>query len=577
MVMRGRSLHGEGEQKLIGAEACMHQALRLPESARALEREPRTERAMRVSAMPRRGFVLAAAASALAGALPGKARAELGPAFAQALAEGVAAEPGLAAFYRARGYAPVFTGPEDAERRAALVWALGRAEAHGLPARRYRLEELIAAYHQIDSERARGMVEAETARTFLRYARDISSGLTEPRRVVEAIVRELPRPDSAQLMMRFATGKPAQVLRDLIPPAPHYARLFKARLELLRVITEDGWGPPVRAESLRPGDSGPQVVALRNRLRAMGYLERNLSARYDGALQRAVQAFQEAHGLNPNGIASRATLAAVNVPPEERLKAVLVSLERERWLNISRGERHVWVNLTEFVVRLIDADAVTFETRAVIGGQMSETQTPEFSHQITYLEINPDWTMPRSILARSYWNGLVAGGHPYLQIVDASGRVVPRQAINFAAYSPRTFPYEVRQPPGPTNPLGRVKFMFPNPWSIYLHDSPQRSLFNTVVRTHSSGCVRVENAAELAHLLLARQVDDPVRFFQTIVDSGRQTRIFLEEPVPIHLDYRTALVAANGRLHFRPDVYGRDARLYEALRAQGVEDRAWTG
>jgi murein L,D-transpeptidase YcbB/YkuD len=525
----------------------------------------------------RRQVLAAAAALGLVASLPGRLSAQAFPAFAQAVAEGVAADEGLSAFYRETGYAPVWTGPDHAVRRAALVTALARAGEHGIPPSRYAIDDLIAAYHRVGSERERGLLEARTSLTLVRYARDIGSGLLEPGRIIEQIVRTLPRPDSAALMRGLVRAEPVAFLRSLAPRSPEYVRLHRAKFELEQVIARGGWGPRVPAGSLRPGDSGPQVVALRNRLIEMGWLARVATARYDGAIQRAVQAFQIAHGLEPDGIANQATINALNVAPEERLKPVIVALERERWLNIPRGDRHIWVNLTDFKARIMDFDRVTFETRSVVGGQSPDTQTPEFSHRMTYIEINPDWTIPRSILARSYWSGLVAGGHPHLEIVDHRGRVVPREEINFALYSPRTFPYEVRQPPGPTNPLGRVKFMFPNPWSIYLHDSPARALFQTVVRTHSSGCIRLNDADEFAYELLSRQEADPVGFYQRILRSGQQTRVFLDEPVPIHLEYRTAFTSVDGRLNFRNDVYGRDATLYRALVAAGVESRALQG
>lgn len=520
--------------------------------------------------LDRRQVLIAGAALGLAGVAPGALRAQSFPAFAQALAEGVAGNPGLSAFYRETGYAPVWTGADQAVRRSALVTALSRAPEHGLPAGRYDLDQLIAAYHNVQSERDRGRLEARTSLLFLRYASDIGSGLLDPGDVIEQIVRTLPRPDGLALMRGLVAGEPVAFIRNLAPRAPEYARLYRAKAEMERLIAAGGWGPRVQAGSLRPGDSGGQVVALRNRLIEMGYMPRVATARYDGAMQRAIQAVQVAHGLNPDGVADNATIRALNVDPAERLPSVVVALERERWLNIPRGDRHIWVNLTDFSARIVDEDRVTFETRSVVGGQGRDVQTPEFSHRMTYMEINPDWTIPRSIIARSYWGGLAAGGHQYLEIIDAAGRVVPRHQIDFYRWTPRNFPYEVRQPPGPSNPLGTVKFMFPNPWAIYLHDSPARSLFQTTVRTHSSGCVRLNDPEDFAYTLLARQERDPVTFYQQIRRSGQQTRVYLNDPVPVHLVYRTAFTSVEGRMNYRNDVYGRDARLFAALRQAGV-------
>jgi L,D-transpeptidase YcbB len=523
--------------------------------------------------LDRRTVIASAAALGLAGLSPTMVSAQSFPAFAQALAEGVAGDSGLSAFYRETGYAPVWTGQDQALRRSALVSALSRAGEHGLPQARYDLNGLIAAFHNVGSERERGFLEARTSATFLRFATDIGSGLLDPGQVIEQIVRTLPRPNATELMRGLVAGEPVAFMRNLSPRAPEYARLYHAKAGLEATIAQGGWGPRVTSGSLRPGESGGQVVALRNRLIEMGYMPRIATARYDGVMQRAVQEFQIAHGLEPDGVATDATIRAVNVPPDQRLQSVLVALERERWLNIPRGDRHIWVNLTDFSARIVDFDRVTFQTKSVIGGQGSDVQTPEFSHRMTYLEINPDWTLPRSIIARSYWNGLANGGHRYLEIVDSRGQVVPRSSVDFGRYNPRNFPFEVRQPPGPTNPLGRVKFMFPNPWAIYLHDSPARSLFNTTVRTHSSGCVRLNDPEEFAYELLSRQEVDPVNFYHRILNSNQQTRVFLDEPVPTHLVYRTAFTSVEGRLNYRADVYGRDALLYEALVRAGVASR----
>lgn len=527
----------------------------------------------RTPRMDRRDVLRGAAALGLAGVTPTVLSAQSFPAFGQAVAEGVAADAGLSAFYRETGYAPVWTGPDQSVRRSALVSALSRAGEHGLPAERYDLQGLIGAFHSVGSERERGFLEARASQVFARFASDIGSGLLDPGSMIEQIVRTLPRPDIADLMRRLVAGEPVAVMRGLAPRAPEYARLHRARFDLERVIAGGGWGPRVQAGSLRPGDTGGEVVAMRNRLIEMGYMPRMATARYDGALQRAVQQFQIAHGLEPDGVATSATVQAMNVEPEARMRSVLVALERERWLNIPRGDRHIWVNLVDFKARIVDFDRVTFETRSVVGGQSNDTQTPEFSHRMTYLELNPDWTLPRSILARSYWNSLAAGGANHLQIIDGQGRVVPREYVDFHSYNPRNFPYEVRQPPGPSNPLGRVKFMFPNPWAIYLHDSPERRLFQTTVRTHSSGCIRLNDPDEFAYELLGRQEADPVSFYQRILRSGQQTRVFLDDPVPIHLVYQTAFTSVEGRLNFRSDVYGRDARLYDALVRAGVETR----
>ncbi len=502
------------------------------------------------------------------GAVPSAQAQQFSP-FKQALAEGTARVDGVSTFYREHGFQPLWTGPEDAVRRTALLTAISRAAEHGLPVHRYDVDGLMRAFGEVETERDRGLLEAKVTETFLRFARDLSSGVLDPARLDSDIVRDLPRPDPHTLLTELAAAEPVSFMRNLAPQAPEYGRLFRAARELQASIEQGGWGPTVPVSTLRPGDTGANVVALRNRLIAMGYMPRTATASYSGAMQSAVQRFQINHGLDATGIADAATLRALNIAPEERLGAILVAMERERWLNIDRGDRHVWVNLADFSSRIVDYDEITFETVSIIGA--TDRRTPEFSEYMTYLEINPDWTLPRSILARSYWGSLSAGGAHHLQIIDAQGRVVPRSAVNFGRYTPRNFPFNVRQPPGPTNPLGTVKFMFPNPHAIYLHDTPATNLFNTAQLTHSSGCIRLNDPEEFAYELLSRQTDDPQGLFHRTRDSGQQTRVYLDDPVPTHLVYRTAFTDARGALNFRGDIYGRDARILRALRDAGVE------
>lgn len=514
-----------------------------------------------------------ALALALALGLAGGPAAAGSLAFRQALAEAVTGEPALAEFYGGRDHAPLWTGAGDGERRAALLAAIDAAPAHGLPATRYDAEGLRAAFRAAGSERARGELEAAVSRAFLAYARDVNSGLLEPSRIDPAMVREAIRPDPAALLAGIAGPSPRAFLRSLPPQTAEYSALMAARFGLARAAAAGAWGAAVPARvALKPGDSGAAVIALRDRLMAMGWLGRSAAADYDGALEAAVRAFQSAHGLSPDGVAGPATLAAVNEGPEARLRAVTVALERARWLNFDRGARHILVNLTDFSTHIVDDGRPTFSTRSVIGQADAARQTPEFSDMMSYMVLNPSWTVPRSIIARDYLPQLQQNPNAvsHLQVVDGSGRVVSRAAIDFAAYSARTFPFNLRQAPGPSNALGEVKFMFPNRHSIYLHDTPQRSLFARDVRAFSNGCIRLNDPQELAYALLARQTDDPRGTYARILRGGAESRVNLDQPVPIHIVYATAFIGPRGTLQFRRDVYGRDAKVFAALARSGV-------
>jgi murein L,D-transpeptidase YcbB/YkuD len=503
--------------------------------------------------------------------VPAPAGAEVS-AFAQSLAVAASDEAEIAAWYAKTSYEPLWTGTDDAERRQAFLAAIARAPDHGLPVERYDVAALTAALQAAESEGDRGRVEVALTRAYLAWARDLTSGAIDPEKVDAGIVREIDRIDPQTLLTRIASGKPAAVLDWLMPTSSAYLNLMKAKIGLEAQIAAGGWGETVAAGVLEPGDTGPAVVALRDRLMRMGYLRATATASYDRALQAAVQAFQLAHGLEADGRAGESTIAEVNVGPEARLKSVIVALERERWLDIDRSARHIWVNLPDFRAKIIEDGRTVFDTRVVIGKNVPDQRSPEFSDQMDHMVINPSWGVPRSIIVNEYLPLLQqnpnAVGH--LQVIDGRGRVVPRGSVDFAAYSARSFPYGLRQPPSDGNALGLVKFMFPNQYNIYLHDTPSKSLFANEVRAYSHGCIRVADPFDLAHALLALQSADPVAEFQADLETGKETRVDLEKPVPVHLVYFTAYPDAKGRIGYRRDVYGRDAKLFEALEAAGV-------
>lgn len=527
-----------------------------------------------MSIAPRpRSFIapVLALAFALSAAAPVRAEVQL-TAFRLSVAESSAADEALAAFYRARGFDGIWTGPEAAGRRNALLAAFTGAGAHGLPPGRYDPAMIVAALQSADNAAEQGQMEVELSRLLLSYASDITSGILTPSRIDENIVREIVRPETGPLLSAFLAADPHGFLRGLAPDSAEYARLLAAKLRLETLIARGGWGPTVNAGALAPGDSGAQVVALRDRLMAMGYLGPTATQTYDDAITAAVRTAQAAFGLAADGEAGDGTIAALNVGPQARLESVIVAMERERWLPDDRGDRHVWVNLTDFTVQIVDQDRVSFRTRSVIGAVAAERQSPEFSDVMEFMVINPTWYVPRSIILREYLPALQrnssAAGH--LRITDSSGQEIDRGSVNFSAYTARSFPFAMHQPPSASNALGFVKFMFPNPYDIYLHDTPSRDLFAHEVRAYSHGCIRLQDPRDFAYALLARQTDDPEGFFAARLNTGDETRVNLDVPVPVHIDYRTAFTDVTGALQFRNDIYGRDALLWDALVAEGV-------
>ncbi|PYE86032.1 L,D-transpeptidase family protein [Pseudoroseicyclus aestuarii] len=513
----------------------------------------------------------AAALVLAAGLAPLPALAQVTP-FRQAVAEASAQSDEVAALYRARGFEGLWTGSDVAAiaRRNAFLAALGGAAMQGLPAQDYDALGLMAQMRAARTAEERGRMDVAMTRLFLDYARDVQTGLLTPSAVVPLIKREVPIRSAEALVAGLTAGDPARFFRSLPPSSPEYVRLMQARMELSQQAALGGWGPRLQ-QGARPGDTGPAVVALRDRLVAMALLRPTSSAAFDAAMERAVRRFQASVGLTEDGTVGGATLEALNVPLEERLHAVLVAMERERWTNMDRGDRHIWVNLTDFHATIVDEDRVTFSTRSVIGSTGADRQTPEFSDVMDHMVINPSWYIPRSIIVNEYLPRLRANpqslGH--LQVVSAGGQVVSRNQ-SFAQYSASSFPYSMRQPPGPSNALGQVKFMFPNRYNIYLHDTPSQHLFGNTVRAYSHGCIRLDDPYDFAYALLAPQSEDPRGMFQSILNTGQERRVNLDQPVPVHLVYRTAFTSLDGTVNYRPDIYGRDAAIWAALAREGV-------
>ena len=502
-------------------------------------------------------------------------------AFKQAVAEAAAKDKGIAAFYQANKYESIWTGRsgKDRKRREALLNAVTNAADHGLPVSRYNPQQLRTLLKQARSPRDRGAVEVEMSRIFLQYSRDLQTGVLTPSKVDREIVRQVPLRDRVSYLTNFTKSSPKRFFQVLAPKAPEYARLMKTKLMMERQLAKGGWGQKVPQKSLKPGQTGNAVVILRNRLQVMGYLKRSSSQTYDAAMQSAMQQFQLSRGLNPDGIAGPGTMAEINRPIESHLQAIMVAMERERWMNRPRGKRHIWVNLTDFSATIIDNGKETFRSRSVIGKNQRDRRSPEFSDVMEFLVVNPTWNVPRSIATKEYLPLLKkdpnAVGH--LRIVDSQGRTVSRSAANFGEYSAKTFPFSIKQPPSNSNALGLVKFMFPNRHNIYLHDTPAKNLFSREVRAYSHGCIRLHQPFEFAYALLAKQTSDPKGFFQSKLSTGTETQVNLNAPVPVHIVYRTAFVTANGTANFRRDIYGRDAKIFAALAKAGVQLRAVGG
>jgi murein L,D-transpeptidase YcbB/YkuD len=519
-----------------------------------------------------------------------------GPAGADALSDQIRhqleAEPGLGttaeaaadlerlrAFYAARDHAPVWVdGGGLGAQAQALADALAAASYDGLNPADYSIgiiRDLLAAADPA----ALAELDLRLSLGLMAFASDLGSGRLEPSKVDAELFVYPQDVDRAEVIRRAAKAPQIGVfIGQYRPKQVEYWRLKEALANYRSIAATGGWPSVPPGPTLEPGMVGPRVDALRDRLRRTGDLPFAEDAALhggdrevmDGGLVAAVRRFQRRHGLADDGKVGRRTLAALNLPVEQRIQQLVLNLERRRWMPDQFGERYVAVNLADFHLQVIEQGQVVFDTPVVIGAPLS--RTPVFTADLTYLVLNPFWYVPPSIAtnellpkAQADPGYLASNGFELLSDWHDEATVLDPLSVDWASLSPDNFPYKLRQRPGPTNALGRLKFIMQNPFNVYLHDTPERGLFARAQRSFSHGCIRVADPEGLADVLLRRQDDWSRAKLQTAIASGRDTFVGLAEPIPVHITYLTAWVDEQRQVHFREDVYGRDALMSRAL------------
>jgi L,D-transpeptidase YcbB len=496
-----------------------------------------------------------------------------------------AAWPALAAYYH-HHHARALWSDADRLRPAAaqLVAAVAHMDRLGLDPGDYgagTLATLQARAADGDTatawERPRHLARFDVAATCacLMIARDLRHG----RIAGDTLDADWTRHDAPgywnDVLERFAHDDPDSVFATLEPAHDGYRRLAAALARYRAVAATGGWreippGPPIVR-----GARGERVARLVRRLAATGELAGPVrDTVMDDALVRAVGDFQSRSGIPRSGTVGEATRAVLNVPVEARIRTLALNLERWRWLPDSLGHRRVEVNIPAFRLDLFRADTIVRTLRVVVGKRQSPT--PVFSDALTYLELNPSWTVPPSVVFKEIIPAM-KGKVEYLArnrmivvpLAGARGDTLDPKLVPWKKVTLDSFPYLVVQKAGPDNPLGSIKLMCPNEYDVYLHDTPRREKFGDAVRDYSHGCVRVSGAVELADSLLDAAAPDSLRL-DSLIATGQWRRIRLPHAVPVHFLYWTAWADSAGAVHWRQDLYGVDARLDEALRHHDV-------
>ncbi|MCC5859822.1 MAG: L,D-transpeptidase family protein [Ectothiorhodospiraceae bacterium] len=492
----------------------------------------------------------------------------------------VPASTEVRAFYRNRLYAPGWVESGGSAPLAdELLQAIAEADRDAMNPADYHPEAVRERLEQVATDQPTGpgaLVDLELLLTgiWFQLGSDSLIGQLNPQAVDPDWMIQRPTADlRRRLEWALEEGRVYESLRWLLPSVEGYVGLRKALAEHRALRGQGGFVHVPPGPALRPGIRDERVPLLRQRLRQTDDLDVSPvddPAYFDDGLESAVRHFQARHGLADDGVVGPLTLAELNTPLEARIRQLMVNMERWRWLPHDPGERFIMVNIAGFEMVVVEHGVPVMRQRVIVGRDYR--QTPVFTGNMTYLVLNPSWEVPNSIAVRDILpevrrnpDYLRRMGFRVLQGWGSEEREVDPETVDWQHVSARQFPYRFRQMPGPLNALGQVKFMFPNRYAVYLHDTPARDLFHRPDRAFSSGCIRVEHPLELIDLLLegsTRWTPDAVR---QVLAGGQERTVSLPRSMPVHLVYMTAWVDNRGELQLRRDIYNRDQRVMEAL------------
>jgi len=483
----------------------------------------------------------------------------------------------FADFYPVGTAVPFWVTPSGPGARAVRFRTLLRsAGQEGLVPANYRLVEIENHWAAREPE-ALACLDLLLTDAFRRYASDVRNGRLDPREADPAWYLRASGFDPANAL-RAAVDEDAfaKLLRDLPPPHAGYRRLRDALARYESMARDGGWVALPAGPTLEPGVQGKDVRLLRVRLIAEGDLSGLTTGgeHFDGQVAEAVRRFQRRHGLSADGVVGPRTRAVMSVPIEERLAQIRRTMERWRWLPRHLGEAHVLVNTAGFRVDVMEGARSVLSMRVIVG--TPDQATPSFGAMIEAMIINPYWNVPLRIardklLPRQQRDPMFfsARGFRVFPNGGASSQEIDPAGVDWRRVSTEPFPFRVRQEPGERNSMGRVAFVLPNPFDIFLHDTPERALFERDTRVFSEGCVRIERFMALALYSLRGTSEWDESRITAEIDSLQHRRVTLPRPLPVYVLYLTSWVDDGGIVHFADDVYRREgvlSRYYPATK-----------
>jgi murein L,D-transpeptidase YcbB/YkuD len=488
----------------------------------------------------------------------------------------LAARAALPILYEKAAYQPFWS----AERLETLRALVGESAMDGLRPEDYHSAELASLAPKLadpgTDPQSRARIDLIATDAFYLLLYHLYLGKVDPK-TLDAKWNFEPRPIGNQggipfVLDALSSGRLREAVERVRPDYWWYKNARAALAEYRGLADRGGWETIPAGPTLKPGMKSPRVVALRKRLAVTGELSGQPldSEAFDEPLAGAVKEFQARHRIAADGVVAAGTLAELNVPVEKRILQIRINLERARWvLGELKDAPLVIVDVAGFEVVYMRQRSVVWRSKVQIGKPYR--QTPIFKSKIDHVVFNPTWTVPPGIFAKDILPA-VKRDPGYLKskgldILDRNGRKIDPASIDWAAQSASRFPYTLRQEPGPDNALGRVKIMFPNPYLVYLHDTPSKALFEKEERAFSSGCMRVERPLELAELVLNDAATWNAQSIAKVIEAGQTQTVRLKQPVTVLIMYWTIDPTVPGHTAFKRDPYKRDPPLEKAIDA----------
>ncbi len=490
----------------------------------------------------------------------------------------------LPTFYEKQNYSPAWVGNKGITPQAdVLIRIIREADKEGLRPGDYhidQIEETVAEINQNQSDgktsdpRVLATLDLLLTNAFLFYSSHLLNGRINPEAVDSAWVIGHRKKDIIDVLSTaLIFNRVEETLKELAPQHPGYAKLREALTEYRKIAKNGGWPLVQNGIKIEKGLRNQRVELLRKRLSITGDLKDKASkdpVLFDDSMEQGVRNFQKRHGLKADGVAGQSTLAALNVPVEKRIRQIELNMERLRWLPQSLGSRYILVNVASYELYVVEKEETVMNMRVIVGKPYWDT--PVFSANMTYLVLNPHWNIPQTIFIEETLPKILKNPDylskdriKVLRSWSNKAAEIDPKTIDWSKVTEQNFKYRLRQEPGPGNPLGKVKFLFPNPHNVYLHDTSNKSLFNKAQRNFSHGCIRIEKPIDLAEYVLRSDSEWTPEKIRTTLKKRSTTNILLPEPIPVYLLYFTAWVDGEGLIEFRNDIYGRDDTLYQAL------------